>query len=145
MPLESLPSRFLGTLWVDTVTVPAHVIANGPNGTRVVATAVKGRMDGPVLNGDLVPSVAGGDWVTVRSNGTLSLDVRIVLRTDDGADQLMTYLGYGRRTDSGGLDIRVSPRFETGDERYAWLNDTFCVAYGSVDATGVRYDVYEVL
>src|SRR5687768_6499764 len=82
MPLDSLPSRFLGTLWVDTVTVPAHVIPNGPNGTRVVATATKGRMDGPVLNADLV-QVAGGDWVTMRPNGTLSLDVRIVLRTDE--------------------------------------------------------------
>ena len=144
MPLDALPCRFLGTLWVDTVTVPPHVIANGPNGTRVVATAKKGRIEGPVLNGDLVSGVAGGDWVTARPNGTLSLDVRIVLRTDDGADLLMTYLGYGRRSDSG-LQLRTSPRFETGDERYAWLNDTFCVSYGTVDARGAHYDVYEVL
>jgi hypothetical protein len=144
MPLDSLPCRFLGTLSVDTVTVAPHVIANGPNGTRVVATATKGTMVGPVLNAELVP-VAGGDWVTARANGTLSLDVRIVLRTHDGADLLLTYLGYGRRDDAGGLDIRVSPRFETGDERYSWLNDTFCVAYGKVDAAGVHYEVYELL
>jgi len=144
MPLDALPSRFLGTLSVDTVSVPPHVIANGPNGTRVVATAGKGRMTGPVLNADLVAGVAGGDWVTARPNGTISLDVRIVLRTDDGADLLMTYLGYGRPAD-GGLSLRTSPRFETGDERYAWLNETFCVAFGHVDTTGVHYDVYEVL
>jgi hypothetical protein len=144
MPLDSIPSRFLGTLSVDTVSVPAHVIANGPSGTRVVATAAKGRIEGPVLNGDLVPGVAGGDWVTVRPNGTLSLDVRLVLRTDDGADLLMTYLGYGRRSEAG-LDIRISPRFETGDERYAWLNDALCVGFGSLDPAAVHYDVYEVL
>jgi hypothetical protein len=145
MPLDTLPCRFLGTLWVDTVTVPAHVIANGPHGTRVVATATKGRIEGPVLNADLVPGVTGGDWVTARTNGNISLDVRIVLRTDDGADLLMTYLGYGRRNDAGGLDLRTAPRFETGDERYAWLNDAFCVSFGSVGPTGVTYDVYEVL
>ena len=145
MPHESLPSRFLGTLSVDTVTVPPHIIANGPNGTRVIATATKGRMSGPVLNAELVPNIAGGDWVTARANGTISLDVRIVLRTDDGADILMTYLGYGKRNDAGGLDLRTSPRFESGDERYAWLNDAFCVGYGHVDAEGVHYDVYEVL
>lgn len=144
MPLDALPSRFLGTLSVDTVTVAPHVIANGPSGTRVVATANGGRMDGPLLNADVVPGIAGGDWVTVRANGTISLDVRIVLRTDDGADLLLTYLGYGRPTGEG-LQLRTSPRFETGDERYAWLNETFCVAYGTVDATGVHYDVYEVL
>ena len=145
MPHESLPSRFLGTMSVDTVTVPPHIVANGPNGTRVVATVTKGRIEGPVLNADLVPGVAGGDWVTVRANGTLSLDVRVVLRTDDGADLFLTYLGYGRRTDAGGLDIRTSPRFETGDERYAWLNEAFCVGYGHVDAEGVHYDIYHVL
>jgi hypothetical protein len=144
MPLDSLPSRFLTTLAIDTVSVPPHVIANGPIGTRVIATATKGRMEGPVLNGELV-AVAGGDWVTVRANGTLSLDVRIAWRTDDGADILMTYLGFGKRTAEGGLDIRIAPRFETGDERYAWLNDAFCVGFGATDAGGVRYDVYEVL
>jgi hypothetical protein len=124
--------------------VGVYLVADGPNGARAIATASKGRIEGPVLNADLAPGVAGGDWVTVRANGTLSLDVRIVLRTDDGADILMTYLGYGKRSPEGGLDIRISPRFETGDERYAWLNDAFCIGFGSVDATGVTYEVYQV-
>jgi hypothetical protein len=145
MIYDALPCRFLGTLWVDTVSVRPYVITNGPSGTRAVATAFKGRMEGPMLNANLVPGVAGGDWVTVRANGTMSLDVRLVLRTDDGADLLMTYLGYARPTDGGDRDIRVAPRFETGDERYAYLNQALCVGYGALDATGVRYHIYEVL
>ncbi len=53
----------------------------------------------------------------------------------------MSYVGYG-------VDnvIKVSPRFETGDERYDWLNSAFTVGIGAPtpDGTGVSYEIYIV-
>jgi hypothetical protein len=35
--------------------------------------------------------------------------------------------------------------FETGDDRYAWLNDVLSIGLGSVGDGEVTYDVYQVL
>ena len=88
--------------------------------------------------------MAAGDWVTVRDNGSVRLDVKIVLETDDGAHILMQYSGIGVRTDDG-LDIRSAPQFETGDEKYAWLNDVQAIGVGHAGRDGVTYDIYQVL
>ena len=61
----------------------------------------------------------GGDWVTSRPDGSALLDVRLLLETDDGAVILMQYKGI---LTEGGARLRTAPLFETGDERYAWLN-----------------------
>ena len=45
----------------------------------------------------------------------------------------MSYLGYARPTENGGRDIRIAPRFETGDQRYAHLNEALCVGCGALD------------
>jgi hypothetical protein len=38
----------------------------------------------------------------------------------------------------------VAPTFETGDERYAWLNSIQAVGKGTLDGSAVHYDWYEV-
>jgi hypothetical protein len=119
-------------------------VSGGPNGTRVVTTLASGRVEGPELNADLVGGVASGDWVTVRRSRVLSLDVRASLRTDDGADILLTYLGLGRNVEGGGLRLLTNPRFETGDERYAWLNKIQAVAKGTLDGQTLTYEIYEI-
>ena len=53
----------------------------------------------------------------------------------------MTYLGIGVPGEDG-LSLRTAPMFETGDERYAWLNNVQAVATGSSAAGVVTYDVY---
>ena len=41
--------------------------------------------------------------------------------------------------------FRVTPRFETGDPRYSWLNQSIFVAEGHVlEGFGVEYRVYRV-
>ena len=45
----------------------------------------------------------------------------------------------------GGARLRTAPLFETGDERYAWLNTAQAVALGAVGDGNVTYDVYQVL
>lgn len=143
MPLDALPANFIGKLSARTNDIAKPVVA-GPHGTRVVATVNQGSFVGPNINATTLEGVAGADWLTMMPGGGFSLDVRFSMRTDDGADFYCTYTGYGTPQDDGTVSIRTAPRFETGDERYAWLNCLFCVAIGHTTTEGVEYDIYSV-
>ena len=137
MPESSLPVDFLFTL---TGTLgAATTIQNGPAGTRRIVNVTGGSIDGPRLRGTILPPC--GDWVMVRADGTAKLDVRLTIETDDGAHILMTYTGISASRD-GERTIRTAPLFETGDERYAWLNAVQGVGLGSSGGGVVTYQVY---
>jgi len=137
MPETSLPVEHLFT-FTATVT-PAGLIASGPAGTKVVVNAGPGTVEGPNIKGTV--KSPSGDWVTSRPDGSLSLDLRVLIETDDGAIILMTYLGVSA---DGGKNIRCAPLFETGDERYAWLNDIQAVGIGRTEGDDVSYDIDDV-
>lgn len=141
MSATTVPVEFLFRLDVDTVSVPPQMILGGPQGSRLVATAASGTVDGPKVKGIVAPG-AGGDWVTMRDDGTFRLDVRVTLLTDDGAAILSTYNGVGVPDGAGGFSIKAAPTFETGDDRYRWLNNVQALSYGTVDATGVHYEIF---
>ena len=77
----------------------------------------------------------------------LVLDVRTLLETHDGA---LVYVSYRGRLDlSGGPGATPSyaaPLFDTGDERYAWLNAIQAVAKGTLSDGGatITYEVHEL-
>lgn len=131
-----LPVEFLFTMHA-TLEKPV-VIRKGPLGTRVLVATTGGTVTGPRINGTLHAS--GGDWVTVRANGVFQLDVRVAISTDDGAVIYMEYSGLM------GADriARTAPLFQTGDERYSWLNDVQAVAIGSPGTDEVTYQVYGI-
>ena len=81
MPETSLPVEHLFTF--TATTAASGLIPNGPNGTRVVVNAFPGSFEGPKLRGTV--KAPGGDWVIARPDGSLGLDVRVLLETDDGA------------------------------------------------------------
>jgi hypothetical protein len=138
MAADSVPAEFLYRLHLDVG--PATFISGAPGGTRVIAEIVGGTFEGPRLKGTVGPGPAG-DWVTVRADGTMALDVRVILTTEDGATILCTYVGLMRNVD-GVMQARGAPMFETGDERYAWLNGVMGIGIGTAGAGGVDYDVY---
>jgi hypothetical protein len=137
MPGRALPVEHLFTL---TATLAPAVSIAGPSGTRVIVGVTGGSFEGAKLRGT-VSGVAGGDWLLVRPDGSMQLDVRITLNTDDGASIYMSYKGIRTVTD-GVPAIRSAPLFETGDERYAWLNNVQGVATGTSAAGSVTYEVY---
>ena len=144
MALDALPAEFIGTLSARTNDVDRPVVASGPFGTKVVATVTAATFVGPKINATAPEGVAAGDWLTILANGSFALDVRFSLKTDDGADIYVTYTGFGTPNGDGTASIRTAPRFETGDERYAWLNNLFTVAIGKTTPDGVEYDIYAV-
>ncbi len=129
--------EYLGTMQVQTGT--RTVVENGPQGTRTIVQIVSGRFEGPRFKAAV--QIPAGDWITNRADGSYRLDVRLTLKTDDGALILVTYNGIGQTTPAG-ASLRAAPLFETGDQRYAWLTKLQAVAVGERVGTDVKYDVY---
>jgi hypothetical protein len=129
--------EYLGTMQVQTGT--RTVVENGPQGPRPIVQIVSGRFEGPRVKAAV--QIPAGDWITNRADGSYRLDVRLTLKTDDGALILVTYNGIGQTT-SAGASLRAAPLFETGDQRYAWLTKLQAVAVGERVGTDVKYDVY---
>ena len=98
-----------------------------------------GRFEGPRLNAAV--QIPAGDWITNRADGSYKLDVRLTLKTDDGALILVTYNGIGQTTNAG-ASLRIAPLFETGDSRYTWLTKLQAIGIGERVGTAVTYDIY---
>jgi hypothetical protein len=129
--------EYLGTLHAETGT--RTVIENGPQGTRTIVQVVGGRFEGPRVKASV--QTPAGDWITNRTDGSYRLDVRLTLKTDDGALILVTYNGIGQTTDAG-ASLRIAPLFETGDSRYVWLTRLQAVGVGERVGTMVTYNIY---
>ncbi len=136
----SLPVEFLFRM--SATLAPPAMVPNGPNGTRVIVPITGGTVTGPRINGTV--EALGADWLTMRADGTAQLDVRALIRTDDGAVIHTSYKGIMAPTDDG-RRITTAPLFETGDEKYAWLNAIQAVAIGSPGQGLVEYDVYRIV
>jgi hypothetical protein len=138
---------------------PRLPIGDGPFGRRVLFGSAGGTFHGSRLRGEVLPG--GGDWALFDPAGTMRLDVRLTLRTHDGALLHMTYGGRWatppelrpaladpaerHRLDPSRYYFRTNPLFETGAEPYAWLNDTVCVGSGYLVEGGIAYRVSRVL
>lgn len=130
----------------------------GPLGRRTYFEVTGGAATGERFNATAFGG--GGDWVLVGPDNYLRLDVRLQFKTDDGALVYAQYFGLleinarvGEVMASGSGSttyddqyFRTAPRLETGDERYAWLNQSLFVARGRlVEGPKVEYEVYRVL
>lgn len=120
-----------------------------------------GVIHGGTFEGDRLTGVVmdgGSDWQSVRSDGGVGLDVRVVLRTSDDALIAMTYRGirHGpadvlRRIDQGeavppdAYYFRMAPTFETASPAYGWMNHILAIGAGHRLPDGPVYSVFEVL
>lgn len=117
-----------------------------PYGRRIVVGVRDGRIEGERLKASQRGDSAA-DWLIIGPDGTAIPDVRMALRTDDGAFIYMEYQGRGDA--SNGLEngsMYTAITFEVEDERYAWLNKSLFVGKGGIDlaAGKVRYEVFEL-
>ncbi len=101
---------------------------------------------------------SGADWLLMGPDGVGRLDVRGTFETDDGAHIYVQYHGIlvmnekiaksmaeGAETQYGDSYFFTQPRFETGDERYAWLNSIVAIGEGRIIPSAVEYRVYQVV
>jgi Protein of unknown function (DUF3237) len=135
---------------------PPYVVGATPGYDRRIGEITGGRFEGEKLRGRILSG--GSDWQSLRSDGTTTLNVRLVMETDDGAMIGMTYLGMrhgpkevldrigrGENVSPSEYYMRATPYYETASEKYGWLNRIVSVAYGHRMAGGAIYQVFEVM
>ncbi len=76
-----LEHEFLCELRVE-LEQPPNIVGPTANGQRVIVYVKGGTVRGPKIYGEVLPG--GGDWLTIRPDGVVILDVRALMRTDDG-------------------------------------------------------------
>jgi hypothetical protein len=158
--LENLPAALASVktrpLFVMRLNSRMQVIGPAPGSIRRVGAVSGGVFEGERLSGEVLDS--GNDWQTVRSDGAVTLDVRLVLRTVDEAMIGMTYRGIrhgspdilaridrGETVDPATYYFRIAPFFETAAPKYDWLNRILAVGIGFRREDGPIYSLFEVL
>jgi hypothetical protein len=127
-----------------------------PHGRRRIAPVSGGVFTGTRLSGSLLPG--GWDWVLVRPDGNFTIDVRLALKTGDGALIYLSYQGLFKASAEAHARLRnretlrddeyilrITAKFETGAPSYQWLNDTLAIGAGRQTAAGASYDIFEVI
>lgn len=151
IPLKSRP---LFTL-TGRVGRPIDIGAT-PAGRRRIYVIESGEFDGERLRGSVLPG--GADHMLVRPDGVVRPDVRLTLKTDHnqficmsyggmrhGPAEVMDRLACGEPVDASEYYFRILPTFETGSEKYYWINQIVTVGIGHRLSDGPIYYVYEIL
>ena len=86
-----LPHKHLMTLRLDVDSVGAAQIGRTPEGQRTIAPVTGGTFEGERFSGKVLPG--GADWVRFRADGTMMIDVRLTLESDNGALIYFSYQG----------------------------------------------------
>jgi hypothetical protein len=152
--LKSLQWRSLFVMHLDVR--PLQIIGATPGAYRRIGVVPGGSFEGERLSGQVLEG--GSDWQTVRSDRATTLDVRLVLKTHDGALIGMSYRGVrhgpasimdkidkGEPVDPSSYYFRINPLFETAAEKYDWLNRVVAVGIGHRRADGPVYSIFEML
>jgi len=134
---------------------PLYVVGQTPNAFRRIGVVVGGTFEGKRLSGEVV---SGNDWQDVRRDNCTKLDVRLLLKTTDGALIVMSYqclragsaeilakLDRGEAVDPASYYFRFVALFETSTPAYDWINRIVAVGIGQRLAEGPRYNAFEIL
>jgi hypothetical protein len=155
LPAEMTTIRLQPIFIFQIEVKPPSIIGATPGHDRRIGEISGGRFEGERLRGKILSG--GSDWQSLRADGTITLNVRLVMQTDDGALIGMTYLGMrhgpkevldrigrGEKVNPTEYYMRATPYYETASEKYGWLNRIVSVAYGHRMAGGAIYQVFEV-
>jgi hypothetical protein len=124
-------------LKAEITLAEAQELGESVRGRRRLISITGGTFRGERLAGQVL--AGGADWQVVRADGVLELDAQYLLKTDDGALIYVHNRGYRHES-----FMRTTPRFETSDARYAWLNRIVCAASGVRHPSSVELDVFEI-
>jgi hypothetical protein len=154
---EALKSVRTRPLFVVHLPVRAtHDLGVTPITHRRAGMVAAGTFSGARLSGEVLDG--GNDWQSMRSDGSLTLDVRAVLKATDGGLIAVRYKGLrhgpgdvlaridkGEIIDPATYYFRAIVEFETSAPQHDWLNRIFAIGVGHRLADGPTYSFFEVL
>tara|TARA_B100000902_G_C27054927_1_gene786074 strand:+ start:383 stop:844 length:462 start_codon:yes stop_codon:yes gene_type:complete len=135
----------------------SHDLGSTPQGKKRIVQVTGGKFFGDRASGH-VRSEAAADWVLVRPDKSIKLDVRLTLETSDRALIFMRYEGIRHSSPAIASKLannepidpslyywRASPFFETSNHNYLWINNIVSIALGQKKENKVFYEVFQVL
>jgi len=142
-----------------TLTAPIAGAPQRIDDSLTIFHSDSGTVEGPRIKGRILAPTA--DWLRAMPGGSLRVDARMAIATDDGAQIYAQYGGViaiapadfarmaaGETLDAEEMHFVTAPLFQTGDDRYAWLNRTQAIAKAVAlkggDGGFVRYEVFAV-
>jgi Protein of unknown function (DUF3237) len=137
--------RPFGTLTIQTDPDGLFMLDDTRVGLRIIQEFQSVRFEGERLRGDMIAK-SGADWLTVDDRRRATIDIRVLLLTDDGAHVFVTMDGRAAWGDELGQGpIYSTPRLESGDERYQWVNTLQLVSKGVVTGRAVGHEFFELV
>lgn len=137
-----------------TISAPLE-LGDTPTGRRRVIPITGGMVEGPRLNGSVLPG--GADWQVIAPDGTAYLVARYTLRAQDGTlisvvnrgvrhapPDVLAQLAAGQMVDPARYYFRATPSFEVTAGPHAWLARSVFVAAGERAPDHVIIRVFEV-
>ncbi|MCF8468224.1 MAG: DUF3237 domain-containing protein [Sneathiella sp.] len=138
-----------------TVKAPVLNLGKTHYGNRLIAEVTGGVVKGPMLEGHI--HGGGGDWLLLRDDDVMQLDVRLTIEASDGGLIYVTYRGLrhgpkevmdkmaaGEAVDPSQYYFRMTPAFETSSTSHQWLNKHLFIGTGARNPAGPTYRVYLV-
>ncbi|MCU1374837.1 MAG: hypothetical protein JWO68_2123 [Actinomycetia bacterium] len=138
--------RPFGTLTLDLASDRLFFLGETPVGKRIIQEIESVQFTGAHFNARS-KGKASADWLSIDGAGIATFDIRMLLETEDEA---LVYLAYEGKADwSKGMatePVYVTAHFETGDDRYRWLNHALVVGKGElVEGGGLAYQFQQVV
>lgn len=137
------------------VQLAQPITIDGTLGERRFIAVLGGVVEGPRLTGEVLP--VGEDLQSVRSDGTVELDIRTVIRTSSGhhvylsgrglrhgPPKVLARIAAGEDVHPDEYYFRESLYFETGDPELEWLTRCVTIGKGSRSRSTATIDVFEV-
>jgi len=137
--------RPFGTLTIQTDPDGLYMLSATSVGLRIIQEFKSVDFEGDRLRGTMIAK-SGADWLTVDDDLRATIDIRLLLETEDGAHVFVTM--DGRADWQGQLgqgSIYCNPRLESGDERYQWVNMLPLVSKGAVTGRAVAHEFFELV
>jgi hypothetical protein len=150
-----IATEYLMTLHTPGAGPPLQVDSS----LMIFRAGAEGWAKGPRITGAIIHPTA--DWLRVMPGGNLRIDVRMTVRTDDGALIYVSYNGVASITrenfermakgailTAADMYFIIAPTFETAHEKYAWLNQIQAIGKVAAVKGGeggfVTYDLFAV-
>jgi hypothetical protein len=135
---------------------PPHDLGTTDGTVRRMIPILGGHVSGPRLTGEMLPG--GGDWQTVRADGTTDVLARYLIRAGDGTMLSVTNSGYrhgppeilariaqGEIVDPALYYFRTTPRFEVAaHSAHGWLGRTVMLCTAARRSDRVLLDFFAV-
>jgi hypothetical protein len=135
---------------------PVFLVGLVSDDYRRVGLIPGGSFEGDRLSGKVLEG--GSDWQTVRKDGTVIINARLMLQANDDAFVAVRYQGVragppdviarldrGEAVEPTSYYFRTNLVFQTSAPQYDWLNRVVGVGLGHRFADGPIYSIFELL